>query len=267
MTGGRYIAGFAPGAFPTDAQLFGTGDNNPEMMREAIDIIEAIWTRDAPFRIEGKYWTVDMPPYAEIWHGPHMKPLQSPRPDVIISGTQPESPSLIAAGRHGFSPVSQQVSAPVLRQHWETYSTAATEAGHEPDRARWRVLRDIFVADTDEEARRLVIEGAPGKTYDRVILPIFKKFGLADLMLAPGMEPDDLTVEWMADNCWLVGSPETVAEKVTALDEEAGGIGVLLTGVFEFQDDPEPFRRSLELLGREVAPRVADVGARAATRA
>src|SRR6185436_515959 len=29
MTNGRYIAGFAPGSYPTDAQLFGTGDDNP----------------------------------------------------------------------------------------------------------------------------------------------------------------------------------------------------------------------------------------------
>ena len=44
--------------------------------------------------------------------------------------------------------MSQQVAARVLRQQWETYVAAATESGHTPDRARWRVLRDFFVADT-----------------------------------------------------------------------------------------------------------------------
>jgi alkanesulfonate monooxygenase SsuD/methylene tetrahydromethanopterin reductase-like flavin-dependent oxidoreductase (luciferase family) len=61
MTGGRYIAGVAPGAYPSDAQLFGTGNNNPKMMAEALDIIEAIWTKPGPFTINGEFWNVDMP--------------------------------------------------------------------------------------------------------------------------------------------------------------------------------------------------------------
>lgn len=46
MTGGRYIAGFAPGSYPTDAAVFGTGTNNVEMMVEGLDIIEAVWKRE-----------------------------------------------------------------------------------------------------------------------------------------------------------------------------------------------------------------------------
>jgi alkanesulfonate monooxygenase SsuD/methylene tetrahydromethanopterin reductase-like flavin-dependent oxidoreductase (luciferase family) len=74
-------------------------------------------------------------------------------------------------------------------------------------------------------------------------------------------------VEWLADNFWLVGSPDTVAEKVRALDEELGGIGSVLTLSFDYSDDPEPYRRSFELLGTEVIPRLADVGARTAATA
>jgi alkanesulfonate monooxygenase SsuD/methylene tetrahydromethanopterin reductase-like flavin-dependent oxidoreductase (luciferase family) len=65
MTGGRYIAGFAPGSFPTDAQLFNSGNLNAEMMSEALDIITAVWTREPPYRIEGEFWTMDMPGFTD----------------------------------------------------------------------------------------------------------------------------------------------------------------------------------------------------------
>jgi len=275
MTGGRYIAGFAPGSFPTDGQMFGVGPSNSKMMDEAIDIIDAIWTRQGPFRIEGNYWTVDMPAYSETWHGPHMKSLQRPRPEVIMTGVQPTSPTFVDCGRRGYSPMSQQVATHVLRQQWETYASAATESGHTADRATWRVLRDIFVADTDEEARRLVLEGEAGKTWDELILPTFRAvrdrggvpYALGDLLIEPGMSLEDLTLEWMVDNFFLVGSPDTVVEKIEQLNDDLGGFGAILSFTFDYSAHPAPYERNFELLGREVAPRIATIGPRAATLA
>lgn len=276
LTRGRYIAGFAPGSFPTDAQLFNTGTDNPEMFVEAIDIIEAIWTREAPFRIEGKYWTVDMPEYTERWGGPHLKPFQSPHPEVVMTGMQAKSPTFTEAGRRGYSPMSQQLGVSTLVQHWDHYASVANEHGHAPERANWRVVRDIFVADTDAEARRLVVDGPMGEAWEKHMLPTFKAvrargfskpYALGELMLDPGMSIDDLTVEWMADNFWLIGSPDTVAEKVTQLDQELGGIGCLVSLGFDYSETPEVYRHNIELLGTEVMPRVAHVGARASSPA
>lgn len=271
MTGGRYIAGFAPGSFPTDAQLFGTGDKNAEMMNEALDVVEAIWTREPPFKLEGKYWTVDMPEFTTIWNGPHLKPRQKPHPEIVVTGMQAQSPTFTDGGRRGYSPMSQQVGVEVLRQQWETYAAAATAAGRAPDRANWRVMRDVFVADTDEEARRHVVEGSAGETWNEHVLPSFKRlrkrgdrtYALGELLLDPGMDIEELTVEWLADNFWLVGSPDTVTEKIERFNEQLGGFGRLITFAFDYSDDPEPYRRSFELLGQEVAPRVAELAPRA----
>ena len=270
MTGGRYIAGFAPGSFPTDGALFGVGAGNAAMMDEAIDIIEAIWTREGPFRIEGEFWSTEMPSYSEQWNGPHLKPFQSPRPEITMTGVQPTSPTFSDAGRRGFSPMSQQVSAATLVQQWETYSAAAVEAGHTPDRANWRIMRDVFVAETDEEARRLFNEGPAGRTWDELVLPAFrtvrsrggKAYALGELLLDPGMDIEELTVDWMLDNFFIVGSPDTVVEKITQFSEEVGGFGCLLSFAFDFSADPEPYRRHLELLGTEVGPRIAHLGPR-----
>jgi alkanesulfonate monooxygenase SsuD/methylene tetrahydromethanopterin reductase-like flavin-dependent oxidoreductase (luciferase family) len=194
---------------------------------------------------------------------------------VVLTGMQPKSPTFAEAGKRGYSPLSQQLSTGTLRSHWEHYSEVAGANGNPAERSNWRVLRDFFVADTDEEARRLAVETTHGDTWNTCILPAFKAirarpgadkpYALGELILDPGMDIEELTVEWMADNFWLVGSPETVAEKVTKLDEELGGVGSILTFTFDYADNPEPWRRSLELLATEVMPRVAHLGARAGT--
>ncbi|ASN20006.1 LLM class flavin-dependent oxidoreductase [Arthrobacter sp. YN] len=272
MTGGRYIAGFAPGSFPTDAQLFNIELGNPKRFDEAVDVITSIWTRQGPFRLEGEFWTVDMPAHSDQWNGPHLKPFQNPHPEVMMTGVQPTSPTFVEAGRRGFSPMSQQVGMAALLQQWDTYERAAVEAGHTPDRSNWRVMRDVFVADTDAEARKLFLEGPAGRTWEDLVLPTFravrdrggKKYALGELLLDPGMTIDELTLEWMVDNFFIIGSPDTVVDKITKFNDELGGVGALLSFTFDYSQDPEPYRRHLELLGREVRPRIADLGPRGA---
>jgi alkanesulfonate monooxygenase SsuD/methylene tetrahydromethanopterin reductase-like flavin-dependent oxidoreductase (luciferase family) len=258
MTGGRYIAGVAPGAYPSDAQLFATGKNNNEMMIEALDIIESIWTKREPFSIAGKYWSVDMPPYDAELKGPHLRPLQQPRPQITMTGMQPASPTLALAGERGYQPMSQQLGVDTLLQHWITYENAAHGAGHQTDRADWRIFRDFFVADTDEEARDAVINGAAGATWEEVLLPVYRKMNLLPL-LAGDMDPDKVTVEWLADNFWLVGSPATVQEKAREFNAACGGFGAIISFTYDYSSDPEVYERNFELMGTEVMPGLADL--------
>jgi alkanesulfonate monooxygenase SsuD/methylene tetrahydromethanopterin reductase-like flavin-dependent oxidoreductase (luciferase family) len=260
MTGGRYIAGFAPGAFPSDAQLFNTGKKNPQMMVEAMNIIDAIWTREGPFRIEGDFWTVDMPAYSDDIHGPHLKPRQERIP-VIMTGMQATSPTLTTAGRRGYFPMSQQVHDTVLRAHWATYESAAIEAGYQPDRAAWRICRDVLVADTDEKARDAYLHGSMGDLWGNYNIPTFIKLGIGDLISGGTIAKEDLTAEWMVDNFHIVGSPETVAHKIEALHEQVGGFGTLVSFGHDYAADPEVYRRSFELIGSKVTDLVSHLSA------
>jgi alkanesulfonate monooxygenase SsuD/methylene tetrahydromethanopterin reductase-like flavin-dependent oxidoreductase (luciferase family) len=256
MTEGRYIAGFAPGAFPSDAQLFNTGKQNPEMMTEALEIIESIWSKKGPFRIEGKYWTVDMPAYDDDIHGPHLAPKQDRIP-VIMTGMQAKSPTLAVAGRNGYFPMSQQVHNSVLKEHWATYAEAAQAAGHTPNRADWRICRDVFVADTDEEARDAYLNGAMGDLWGNYNIPTFIKLGIGEMMTGGTITLEELSAEWMVDNFHFVGSPETVAGKIEELYNEVGGFGSLISFGHEYTDNPDVYRRSFELVGTKVLPQVA----------
>jgi alkanesulfonate monooxygenase SsuD/methylene tetrahydromethanopterin reductase-like flavin-dependent oxidoreductase (luciferase family) len=260
MTGGRYIAGFAPGAFPSDAQLFNTGKKNPQMMLEALDIMEAIWTKPGPFRIEGEFWTVDMPAYSDDIHGPHLKPRQDRIPG-IMTGMQATSPTLTTAGERGYLPMSQQVHNSVLTQHWKTYSEAAERAGFTPDRSQWRICRDVLVADTDEQARDAYLNGAMGDLWGNYNIPTFIELGIGDLLSGGTVPKEDLNAEWMVDNFHIVGSPQTVADKITELYEEVGGFGTLISFGHDYASDPEVYRRSFELIGTKVSELVAHLSA------
>ena len=68
--------------------------------------------------------------------------------------------------------------------------------------------------------------------------------------------PDEaIDVEYIADNLWIVGSPETVAGKIMDLQEQTGGFGRLLIVSYDAAGEAEAWNRSLRLLMEEVLPR------------
>ena len=66
----------------------------------------------------------------------------------------------------------------------QTYSKAAEGAGHTPSRADWRIVRDWLVADTDDEARELALNGSLGRIFGSHNLPTFQQLGIASLLTA-----------------------------------------------------------------------------------
>jgi len=66
-----------------------------------------------------------------------------------------------------------------------------------------------------------------------------------------------ITTEYCAEHNWLIGSPQTVVKKIEQMYADVGGFGTLLLHTFDYADAPEQWRRSLELLGTEVLPRIA----------
>jgi alkanesulfonate monooxygenase SsuD/methylene tetrahydromethanopterin reductase-like flavin-dependent oxidoreductase (luciferase family) len=58
----------------------------------------------------------------------------------------------------------------------------------------------------------------------------------------------------VADNLWLVGSPDTVARRITELQEHTGGFGYLVITSYDAIDERQSWERSLQLLVDEVLP-------------
>jgi alkanesulfonate monooxygenase SsuD/methylene tetrahydromethanopterin reductase-like flavin-dependent oxidoreductase (luciferase family) len=256
VTEGRYILGIGAGAYPTDAAVRGFKDlgENHKMTLESLEIMQRIWIGES-FHYEGTYWNAGYPENAPE------HPVRDPRPyggkvEIGMAGLSPNSSTLAFAGKNGYIPLSVYAGESAIANHWETYSTAATGAGLTASRQDYRVVRDVLVADTDEEAKRLAVEGGMGEAWRNYLLPVYKQFGLLQAML-PDMDVNDVDEDVLAEHVWIVGSPDTVAEKLGNVLDRTGGWGTTVIYGHDYSDDPKPWNQSIELLTTEVAPLLA----------
>lgn len=273
MAQGRFMLGIGSSGLPSDWKLFnvdGLAGENRRMTAEALDIMLRIWEAEGEMRYEGAYWTVHVPePMIEglLYH--HIKPFQKPHPPIGIAGLSPRSDTLRIAGARGFLPMSLNLSPHYIRTHWEVYEEEAHRAGREPRRSDWRVVREVFVADTDAEAVRGCLEGNMGRQEREYLIPLFRAFDYFQWMKHdPTVSDDAVSPEYFVEHGWLVGSVATVTDRLVEMYRQLGGFGTLLVLGFDYADNPEPWRRSLELLATEVLPRVnAAIGQEAAAAA
>jgi alkanesulfonate monooxygenase SsuD/methylene tetrahydromethanopterin reductase-like flavin-dependent oxidoreductase (luciferase family) len=176
----------------------------------------------------------------------------------------------VLAGERGYIPLSINFVPPrILKTHWDGVKTGAQRAGRIADRTTWRIARDVYVADTDAKARREAIDGTLGRDYREYFLKLLPKLrGFDMLKVDPAMPDAEVTLEYLCDNIWIVGSPETVARKVGQLYQEVGGFGTLLVIAHEWTPRGA-WERSMRLLVGDVLPRLNRAGSarsRAAAR-
>jgi len=115
----------------------------------------------------------------------------------------------------------------------------------------------VFVADSDAEAMKLSVGSYMGRMMREYFLPLLGQFGFLEyLKHDPGTADSDVTPEYCARHNWIVGSPKTVVDKIEKIYDEVGGFGQLLVFGFDYADNPQAWRHSLELLSKEVLPKV-----------
>jgi alkanesulfonate monooxygenase SsuD/methylene tetrahydromethanopterin reductase-like flavin-dependent oxidoreductase (luciferase family) len=225
-----------------------------------------IWADDG----EGFSWRSDSPPAsftlpkAEPWRGIgyHLKPLTQPHPPIAVAGISRGSSTLRWAGERNWIPMSLHfLNAADLRSHWTVYAEAAEGAGNVPDRRRWRICRDIYVADSDEQALAEVRESSMAEAYEQYFFPLMTSVKQTRLWYdRDDMQENDITNEYLLATRWVVGSPDTVANKLRALYDDVGGFGGLLMLCYDWEGpNGARWRHSMELLANEVMPRIADL--------
>lgn len=261
---GRYFLGVAPGGHHTDAILHGFPNINDlqGQMMESLELMEKVWERK-PFRQEGPHFKAgypgddDMPGYrVELadnspWGGRENM-------EIAVTGLSLNSSSLKWAGERDYSPISFFGGFKHMRSHWDTWEAAARGKGFAPDRARFRVCRDIFIADTDAEAKKRAINSGLGEAWKHYLGPIYKKFGLFEgLIQDSGLDIDvsQVDLDFLAEHVWLCGSPDTVVRKLERTAELAGGWGQIVVNSHDNIDNPQPFIESLQRLAKEVVPK------------
>ena len=96
--------------------------------------------------------------------------------------------------------------------------------------------------------------------FERYFFPLLK-FGKQLFLFKSdqNMPDEDITIDWLMENIWLVGSPADVARKIRELHSAVGGFGTMLQLIYDWGDKEECNRRSMELLACEVMPRLVDL--------
>ena len=255
---GRFLFGVGTGGVPTEFELFGIPQEERHARAiEVLDIVLKIWESDGDLDYKGKFHHIKAPePWPEIGLSLYAKPFTKPHPPIAVACSSRNSPTAEWAGEYGWWPMSGgNLPFPVVATHWEAYERGARKAGLKPDRKEWRVSRDIHVAETTEQARREAFTMGMTRSYDEYFFPLFRRQpnGLAQVKLDPDMPDDDVTVEYMMDNNWIVGDPDYCISRIKELYDTVGGFGTLLQLTHDW-DDPGIGHKSRELFMKHVAP-------------
>ena len=261
MARGRFLWGIGSGGFIGDFRVTGidpASGEHRDMTRKAIDEILALWGDPVPGAYEQPRWRYNVPEHDDaIGLRVHVKPYQLPHPPIALAGISVNSDTLELAGEKGWIPMSINFAPTrVLKTHWSSVSAGAAKTGITANRADWRIAREIFVADTTAEARKMAVEGVLARDWTEYLHPLIGRGrGYGIVKEDPDMSDSEVTIDYMIDNVWIVGSREEVAEKLGALSDAVGGFGVLLAMGHEWLPRGA-WEQSMGLLATEIVPRI-----------
>ncbi len=241
MTRGRAMLGCGPGALVSDAYMLGIDPaTQRRRMDEALEAIMALLRCDGPVTRKTDWFEMRDTRL-------HLRPYSDPHfPIAVASTLTPSGP--VTAGRHGVGILSLGAGAPgglaAIAGQWRIAEEEAAKYGKVMDRAQWRMVMNVHVAETDEQAMADVRVG------ERLETVTYFEDALGR---PPGRSEDPLT-DGVAAGTTLVGSPDTVARGIQNLVEHSeGGFGGFLFRAHDWADREQTWR-SYELFARWVMP-------------
>lgn len=259
MLEGRFILGIGPGGLRSDWEVFENLDaDRTAMFVECIDHMLKIWSGDAPYDIEGKFWNISTKRtlLREAGQGVFLKLYQKPHPEIVVTVVVPASKGLTAAAKRGWHPISANFIHPHwVSTHWPAYKEGCEQGGHTIRGEDWRVARSIFVADDAATARRYALDpnGAYGFYFWNLMTKRRARGALDTFKHDLAMPDSECTIEYVLNNLPIFGTPDEVAEKIVALHQRVGPFGTLLYVGHDWVDSTLA-KRSMELMAKEVMP-------------
>ena len=257
ITEGRLIAGFVRGI----GAEYHAWSSNPalshERFHEAHDLIVRAWTETGPFAFEGDQYHFE---YVNLWPRPYQN---DPHPPIWIP-SQGSSETIEWASHPSRRYTYLQTFTPVamLAKYMQMYKDMAAEHGYEAteDQLGWSV--PLYVAETDEIARREAqphIENFLNKFLrmpKEMLLPpgYLSLKSMMGVMKAKSSIGTKQTIDTVIEKgMFICGSPETVRQKLEQYQSEIG-FGHLLT-LLQFGTLPaELTRKNMELYATAVMP-------------
>jgi limonene 1,2-monooxygenase len=235
LTRGRVMLGVGPGSLPTDSAMIGLSPTDTrELLDENLDIVMRLLRGDEPVTATTRtHRLVD----ARL----HLRPYSDPLFDVAVAAVaSPTGPRL--AGRHGIGLLSigatlTKEGFDALAHHWNVMEERAATFGTTVDRATWRLVGLMHVAETREQAFRY-----------------FQKVAAFPQMAVEGGDVREM-IEFVNEaGIGAIGTPDDAAAQVQRLVDQSGGFGAMLLLAHEWAN-PQATRRSYELIAQHVMPR------------
>lgn len=245
LTRGRFMLGLGPGSLPTDAAMIGLDQSQTrELLAEGVDIIMHLLTSEEPLSFRNERWDLRD---ARL----HLRPYSNPLFDVSVAAVaSPAGPQI--AGKHGIGLLSigatQAAGFDVLALHWDVVEERAAHFGSTVDRASWRLVGLMHIAETREQAYREVEYG---------IEQWFEYFQAVAAF--PQMAVGGGNIREMIDfvNDTGLGSIGTVDDAIAQIErlmkQSNGGFGCYMLLAHEWAN-PVATHRSYELISQHVFP-------------
>ena len=243
LSGGRLLLLFLRGV-PYELRAFSVNlDEARAMTQEATLLIIKALTDPQAFSWEGKYYRYET---VSVWPGL----IQRPHPPLYSTGNSFASAAFAASQGHGlalsFAPLSY------IAQVVPHYRAEAARHGWEPREDQIIFRGNVIAADTDEEAQRLVDQLAT--------LPHLKRPQSTSATVPPddGEREASLVAPVLIGQAQFCGGPQTLVSQMKAMHDV--GVGVVDLVVPTGLMTQAQVLHSLELLAREVLPRIRDFG-------
>lgn len=248
QTRGRIMMGCGPGQLPTDAFMLGIDPTDQRrMMNEALEVLVPLLRGETVTR------KTDWFDLQEAQS--QLPPLQKPHPEMAVASAISPSGAR-AAGKHGLGMLSLAASGPEgyeqLPKHWQVCEEKALEHGQQVDRARWRCVAPMHIAETREQAYADMEHGTLR------LASYMEHLGGArpEYASSTGRMLDEWTGPGLPVFGRLtLGTPDDAIAVVESLIEKSGGFGTMLL-LGHNCANPEATRKSYELIARYVMPAV-----------
>jgi alkanesulfonate monooxygenase SsuD/methylene tetrahydromethanopterin reductase-like flavin-dependent oxidoreductase (luciferase family) len=265
ISGGRLISGFVRG-IGAEYHTFGVNPTfSHDRFHEAHDLIVRGWTERGPFAFQGRHYNVR---YVNVWP----RPFQKPHPPIWIpSQGSKETIDWAAHPDRRYTYLQTFSPANVVQRYLKMYRDTCKGFGYEAEDSQLGWAVPVYVASTDEAARR---EAKPHfeafrnvflKMPVEMLLPpgYTSRESLKNVMKAKAAMFGDITLEKSIELGLIVcGSPATARRALEDYwkDMRFGNLLVLC----QFGTLPADLtRRNMELFAREVMPGVKQLTSKA----
>ncbi len=255
LTNGRLDMGIGRGLRPQEFDAFCLSQQQSrEMFLESLDVIRRIFA-DQNFLHRGKYYNVDK----QIPLSPGL--VQKPHPPFLISAQSADSLRFAAENDFPFAQIDALIEE--CERDQKMYRDIQTASGHAPSN-RLIITREIYVADTDEQAQREALPYLNNywnlwKRYTELSeegrMPDSYEYWRKTAPRLQAMDFEELSARGLV----MIGSPETVARKIV---EHGRRLDLFaLACVFKFGAMPQDMTlNSMRRFAGEVMPRIAAAG-------